>query len=46
MEKLVDEITRNAIDTNDERPMYDRRRWNKEIQKLCFDAIKAKVEGN
>jgi hypothetical protein len=45
MEKLVDEITRNAIDTNDERPMYDRRRWNKEIQKLCFDAIRSKVEG-
>ena len=45
MEKLVDVITRNAIEANDERPMYDRRRWNKEIQRLCFDAIKSKVEG-
>ena len=45
MEKLVDEITKNAIEANDERPMYDRRRWNKEIQRLCFDAIKSKVEG-
>ena len=44
MEKLVDEITRNAIEANDERPMYDRRRWNKEIQRLCFDAIKREVE--
>ncbi len=23
---------------------YDRRKWNKEIQDLCFDKIKAKVE--
>ena len=27
-------------------PGYDRRRWNKEIQRICFDRIVAEVEGN
>ena len=27
-------------------PGYDRRKWNKEIQKICFDRIVAEVEGN
>jgi hypothetical protein len=44
LRKLVDNITSNAINSEGDRPIYDRTRWNKEIQKLCFDAIKAKVE--
>jgi hypothetical protein len=43
LRKLVDVITCSVISEGD-RPIYDRTRWNKEIQKLCFDAIKAKVE--
>lgn len=27
-------------------PGYDRRKWNKEIQRICFDRIVAEVEGN
>ena len=45
MEALVEVITQNAIKGNGDRPIYDRRHWNKEIQRLCFDAIKSKVEG-
>lgn len=45
LRRLIDEITCSVISEGD-RPIYDRTRWNKEIQRLCFDAIKAKVEGN
>lgn len=45
LKKLVDEITSDVLSTDGERPVYDRKRWNKEIQRLCFDAIKARVEG-
>jgi hypothetical protein len=45
LRKLVEVITSNAINYEGDCPIYDRIRWNKEIQKLCFDAIKAKVEG-
>ena len=44
LRKLVDEITGNVLTTEGDRPIYDRTRWNKEIQRLCFDAIKARVE--
>ena len=27
-------------------PGYDRRKWNREIQRICFDRIVAEVEGN
>ena len=46
MEKLVEDITSNVINSEGDRPIYDRTRWNKEIQRLCFDAIKARVEAN
>ena len=45
LRKLVDAITQSAVSYDGERPIYDRRHWNKEIQRLCFDAIKAYVEG-
>jgi hypothetical protein len=41
---MVETIAQNAIGYDGERPIYDRRHWNKEIQRLCFDAIKATVE--
>lgn len=45
LRKLIDKITSNVINSEGDRPIYDRTRWNKEIQRLCFDAIKSKVEG-
>ena len=44
LEKIVDTITQNILDYDRDRPIYDRRHWNKEIQRLCFDAIKETVE--
>lgn len=46
LEKMVDAIITGAIGYDGDRPIYDRRHWNKEIQRLCFDAIKATVESN
>ncbi|MBQ3732246.1 MAG: hypothetical protein IJS04_08815 [Muribaculaceae bacterium] len=46
MADLVEEISKNAIKSTEERPVYDRRHWNREIQRLCFDAIKNKVENS
>ena len=43
---MVDTIAQNAIGYDGERPIYDRRHWNKEIQRLCFDAIKMVVENH
>ena len=34
-EKMVDAITNGAIGYDGVRPIYDRRHWNKEIQRLC-----------
>jgi len=44
LEKMVDAIANGAISHDGDRPIYDRRHWNKEIQRLFFDAIKAVVE--
>ena len=44
LEKMVDAIAYGAIGNGGDRPIYDRRHWNKEIQRLCFDAIKTTVE--
>ena len=44
LEKMVDAIADGAIGNDGDRPIYDRRHWNKEIQRLCFDAIKTTVE--
>ena len=45
LEKIVGAITNSAIGHDGDRPIYDRRHWSKEIQHLCFDSIKATVEG-
>lgn len=45
LEELVDAITKGAIGYDGDRPIYDRRHWNKEIQHLCFVAIRVTVEG-
>jgi hypothetical protein len=39
MEKLLNEIISSRIPAPKGRYIYDRRRWNKEIQNLCFDSI-------
>lgn len=39
MESLVNEIISSRIPASNGRYVYDRKRWNKEIQKLCFDSI-------
>lgn len=44
LEKLVEKITHTAITVEGDHPIYDRKFWNKEIQTLCFDAIKLTVE--
>lgn len=44
MIELVDEIIKNPINHDADHPIYNRRYWNKVIQRLCFDAIRAKVE--
>ena len=46
LEKLVDAIANGAICCDGERPIYDRRHWNKEIQRLCFDAIRDIIESH
>ena len=46
LENMVDTIANSAIGHDGERPIFDRRHWNKEIQHLCFDAIKMVVDNN
>lgn len=46
LEKIVAKISQNAIGYDGTRPIYDRRHWNKEIQRLCFEAIKIVVENH
>ena len=46
LKQLVDAIADNAIGYDGDRPIYDRRYWNKEIQRLCFDAIRDCVESH
>ena len=39
LESLVNKIVSSSILAPNGRYIYDRKRWNKEIQKLCFDSI-------
>lgn len=39
LENLVNKIVSSSILAPNGRYIYDRKRWNKEIQKLCFDSI-------
>ena len=43
IEELLDQIIADG-DTSATPPKYDRVKWNKEIQNLCFDAIVRVVE--
>ena len=43
LENLVNKIVCCRIPAPSGRYIYDRKRWNKEIQKLCFDSIESKV---
>lgn len=43
LENLVNEIISSRIPASNGRYIYDRKRWNKEIQNLCFDAIADRV---
>lgn len=44
LEALVDEIIKNPIRMEDDRPIYDRKKWNIEIQRVCFDRICERFE--
>ena len=39
-------LERIIASRNDIVPGYDRRKWNREIQRICFDRVVAEVEGN
>lgn len=39
LEQLVDRIIQDPVGMDGERPVYDRRKWNKEIRRVCFDRI-------
>lgn len=39
LENLVNEIVSSRVPASNGRYIYDRKHWNKEIQKLCFDSI-------
>ena len=43
MEKLLIEIKNSRVTTDNGTFQYDRKRWNKAIQNLCFDKIAEKV---
>lgn len=40
---LVQRIIQSGYHSKDGRPLYDRIKWNKEIQDLCFEEIRVKV---
>ena len=43
LDKLARLIIESADHTKGVRPVYDRKKWNREIQNLCFDKLLAKV---
>lgn len=45
LENLVNQIIEDADLTRGNRPVYDRLKWNREIQKLCFDKIINQKQG-
>ena len=40
---LADRITKDSVRFDGERPVYDRNKWNGEIQQVCFDRIMNKI---
>ena len=39
LERLVNQIVESADLSRGNKPVYDRRKWNREIYNLCFDRI-------
>lgn len=39
LERMVNQIVESADLTRGNRPVFDRRKWNREIYDLCFDGI-------
>ena len=44
LDSLVHQIVESADHTNGVRPIYDRMKWNRKIQEICFSRIQLKVE--
>ncbi len=44
LEKLANRIIESASCPKGKRPIYDRNKWNREIQQLCFDKIVETIE--
>ena len=44
LERLANQIIESADVSRGVRPIYDRRKWNREIQDLCFNKLVEKVE--
>ena len=43
MNSLIEMIEKDPLYIKKERPYYDRKKWNRAIQELCFDRIVEKV---
>jgi hypothetical protein len=43
LERLANQIVESADLSRGVRPIYDRKKWNREIQDLCFDGLFEKV---
>ena len=39
LEKLANQIIESADTSRGPRPVFDRKKWNREIQRVCFDKI-------
>lgn len=46
LEELANRIIADASYKEDGTPIYDRIKWNKEIQEICFERIEEKVQKN
>ena len=44
LKNLLEQIITNSDNSQGGKPLYDRKKWNKEIQDLCFDRIAYQVE--
>ena len=44
LQSLLEQIVDCRDDSKGGKPLYDRKKWNKEIQDLCFDIIAYQVE--
>ncbi len=44
LKELVDSIITSVDHHESSRPLFDRGRWNMQIQRVCFEHIASKVE--